>query len=236
MTEVIAVQHTPAEGLGRLGPVLSEAGVQVRMVLPEQAIGVSALAGVDGVVVLGGPMSVYETARHPRLVSEMRLIEQALRARLPILGICLGSQLLASVLGARVHLGPSKELGWFDVTRAPAAASDRLFAPLPDTFVALHWHGDVFELPAGTVSLARSKQTPHQAFRYEDSAWGLLFHLEADRAQVQTMCEHFEAELRAAEVSPLALANETAFHERATRALGTKLFDEWVKLVVARRT
>jgi len=232
MTEIIAIQHTAAEGLGLFGPILSDAGVRVRVVLPEQAIGASALAGIDGVIVLGGPMGVYETAEHPRLVSEMRLVEQALSERLPFLGICLGSQLLASVLGARVYRGPAKELGWLDVTRTPAATSDRLFSPLPDTFPALHWHGDVFELPAGTISLARSDQTRHQAFAYDDHAWGLLFHLEADVRQTQAMCHAFEDELLEANVSTLALISDTAVHEQATRTLARKLFGKWVELVV----
>src|SRR5262249_24470546 len=124
------------------------------------------LGGAVGLVVLGGPMGVYETNQYPHLRHELRLIEATLGAGAPVLGVCLGSQLLAGALGARVAPAPTKEIGWFTVTTKPAAAADPLFGLLPSSFVALHWHGDVFELPEGATSLASSAKTEHQAFQY----------------------------------------------------------------------
>ncbi len=183
---------------------------------------------------MGGPMGVYEVDRFPYLAREQRLIESALRAEVPVLGICLGSQLLAATLGARVAPGPRKEIGWFDVTRTEGSAGDPLLGRTPPRFRALHWHGDVFELPRDAVSLARSELTLHQAFRWGKRAHGLLFHLEAGHAQVAAMAQEFADELRDAGVDGDALVTETPAAVRDVAPVAESVFGAWADSLLVR--
>jgi len=228
---LLVIQHTPVEGLGRLEGILRREQIDVQWIRPDAAVSPADLQGVSGVVVLGGPMGVYELDRHPRLADEKRLIEAALRSELPLLGICLGSQLLASVLGSDVRPGPQKELGWYDVMCEPDAAHDALFSQLPPRFAALHWHGDIFELPKAAVPLARSALTQRQAFRYGPNAYGLLFHLEADAAQVRAMCHAFADEVAAVSSSAELLSAQTAQHEPAVSAHAEPLFSAFLRML-----
>ena len=156
-----------------------------------EVLEVEALAGdplpdhdeVDGVVAMGGPMSVADTARHPALEDEREWLAGAVQRQIPVLGICLGAQLLARALGAEVRPGRSLEIGFAEVrVKDP---NDPIVGALAPSTTVLHWHGDVFDLPDGARSLASSAKTEHQAFRY-GNAWGVLFHPEADTAMVET--------------------------------------------------
>jgi GMP synthase (glutamine-hydrolysing) len=151
-----------------------------------------------------------------------------------VLGVCLGSQLLAATLGARVHPGPGKEIGWLPVTRTDASATDPLFRDLPTSFVALHWHGDIFDLPQGAVSLARSALTEHQAFRSGENAYGLLFHLEASEEQTATMARVFADELTEAHVDAGELLAKTPAGVRDTEAAAASVFGAWTRAVTSR--
>jgi len=156
---VLVIQHVAHEGLGLFTPAL--AAHDVTIIGPNDPVPEDAF---DVLIVLGGPMGAYEADRYPRLRDEMRAIERMLAADKPVLGICLGSQLLATVLGGRVHPSGTPEIGWFEVTRT---GSDSLLDVLPQTFTALHWHNDIFDLPPGATTLARSAVTAHQAFAYK---------------------------------------------------------------------
>ncbi len=187
--------------------------------------------GLGGLVVLGGPMSVYETERYPHLEEEIRLIRDALGREIPLLGVCLGSQLLARALDTEVGPAGAKELGWGEVKTTYEAFYDPLFGSLGGSFTAFHWHGDAFELPEGATLLASSGPTPVQAFRYGEKAYGLLFHLEVDERLVRGMLEAFEDEAREAgenphemlrqapEHLPQLMARAGRFHERFLRLL-----------------
>ncbi len=232
---VAVLQHTAVEGLGRLERSLAKRSIATEIVGPEMPVPADLWERTDGVIVLGGPMGVYETDRHPRLRSEMDLLTRALAAERPILGICLGSQLLAAVLGARVAPGPQKEIGWFDVALQPAAREDALFRALPPRFKALHWHGDVFDLPPGATHLASSALTPCQAFAYGARARGLLFHLEAGPSQVEAMARAFPEDVDIAGASPEELVRDARSLEASTAALGETVFGAWASLVEAPR-
>jgi GMP synthase (glutamine-hydrolysing) len=145
----------------------------------------------------------------------------------PVLGICLGAQLLAAALHAPVRPSGSVELGWLPVRHLPGAADDPLVHALPDPFPALHWHGDEMGLPAGAVPLARSEATALQAFRVGDRAYGLLFHLEADEAQVAAMAAAFPHDVAAAGLTASALAAQAP----DVGALADALLDRWVALL-----
>jgi GMP synthase (glutamine-hydrolysing) len=229
---LVIIQHVAVEGPGLIGQLLSERDIPTLHVGPDADMPSSdRLDRASGVIVLGGPMGVYEADRHPRLRGEIALLEHALAASKPVLGICLGAQLLAATLGARVYPGPRKELGWFDVTLTSAAGEDPLFREAPARFEALHWHGDVFDLPAGARHLASSELTAHQAFSAGDCAWGLLFHLEAGVDQVTAMAAAFPEEIAAAGTSAEALLAGARAFAGSAGDLGRRVFGAWLSLV-----
>jgi GMP synthase (glutamine-hydrolysing) len=220
------------EGPGLIAVALAHEGVALEVTRVDLGEPVPAdLGAARGLVVLGGPMGVYEADRHPHLYDELRLIEAAVRAGAPVLGVCLGSQLVAAALGARVAPAPAKEIGWLSVTLKEAAAADPLFAPLPASFTALHWHGDAFELPEGATSLASSAMTEHQAFRHGDRTYGVLFHLEVTLHEVQAMMTDSGSELAEAGVSAEGLLSETEHGIGLAAEIGVPLFRRWAALV-----
>jgi GMP synthase (glutamine-hydrolysing) len=227
---VLVVQHVAVEQSGLIGEVLRQRDVATKLIGPDESLPENATRDASGIVVLGGPMGVYEADRHPRLRQEIAMLERAVAAGKPVLGICLGSQLLAAALGARVYRAARKELGWFDVTLQPAAREDALLSAAPPRFPALHWHGDVFDLPAGARHLASSEQAVHQAFAH-GRAWGLLFHLEAPPAQVSAMAHAFPEELTEADTSSDALMAATRRFAADAERVGSTVFNRWADLL-----
>ena len=180
---VLVVQHEPGEGAGTLAAHL---GREVRLVRTFAGEPVPrSMEGARGLVVLGGGMGAYEQDRLPHLRDEIALLRAAVAGEKPVLGICLGSQLLAAALGGTVAPAGRQEIGWYRVKLADV--SDPLFDGAPRDFVAFHWHGDSFTLPDGAVPLASSTLTPLQAFRHGGRAWGVQFHLETDAEVLQAM-------------------------------------------------
>jgi GMP synthase (glutamine-hydrolysing) len=177
---LLAIQHVPWEGPHR---ILDACGpLHVHTVKPLAGQALPAHEEIAGAVVMGGAMNVEEVERFPALAAEREWLAEAVRRELPLLGICLGAQLLARALGAEVRAGEGPEIGF-----APVEVSDPedpLLGRLAPSTEVLHWHGDVFELPDGATALASSARTEHQAFRV-GNAWGVLFHPEADFALVE---------------------------------------------------
>jgi GMP synthase (glutamine-hydrolysing) len=229
---VLDLQHDAAEPPSAIATALDRAGAELVVVRIDRNEPVPAsLAGADGLIVLGGPMGVSEFNRYPNLRDEPHLIEEAVHNGLPLLGICLGSQLLATVLGAPVTTGDQKEIGWYPVTLEAAAADDRLFGGLPDAFTAFHWHGDVFALPAGAVALARSERTRFQAFRFGTAAYGLLFHLKVTPRQMDAMTAEFSNELvEAGQTVAILRDGATRFGEHLEDLAGV-VFGRWATLL-----
>jgi GMP synthase (glutamine-hydrolysing) len=186
MRTILALRHVPHESLGRLEPIFLEAGLDFRYCdlfdgrVPDIDTRMPA-----GLVVLGGPMNVDEVDKYPFLARECEWLRTAVAADTPVLGICLGSQLLAKALGARVYPNPVKEIGWYDVGLTAAAESDPLFTGLQPVERVFQWHGDTFDLPPGAVHLATSDLCRHQAFRHGEAAWGLQFHWEVTPGMVE---------------------------------------------------
>jgi|SRR5579885_84632 len=232
MAKIWVIQHTACETLGTIAEALEAHALAWQYVrvfegrpVPEQ------IGDAGGLIVMGGPMGVYEQDRYPHLKDELHLIRSALDAARPVLGICLGSQLLAAALGARVFKGPRKEIGWYPVRLSPAALEDRLWSGTAHPFDALHWHGDVFELPAGAVSLASSELTAHQAFRYGPSAYGLLFHLEMTAPMIGAMAAEFGDELREAGGDAAQLTAQSPDRCARIASLAETVFSRWARLV-----
>lgn len=149
----------------------------------------------EGLVVMGGPMSVHEEAEHPWLVAEKKAIAAAIDAGRPVLGVCLGAQLIADVLGAAVTKNRVPEIGWFPVTRTPEAAGHPLLKDVPESLEVLHWHGETFDVPAGGTRLFASEHCVNQAFAVGGHVLGLQFHLEMDRPAVEAIAEACADEL-----------------------------------------
>lgn len=180
----LVLQHHSAGSLGLYAESLAERGVVVHRILLEGAAPLPDWRAFDLLVVLGGPMSVNDEGRFPWLAREKLLIRDAVRAGVPYWGVCLGAQLLAASLGARVFRGARAEVGLVSVIRAASAAADPVFASAPRRLRPLQWHRDTFELPPGSVRLAASPAYTNQAFRWGERAYGVQFHLEATSAML----------------------------------------------------
>jgi GMP synthase (glutamine-hydrolysing) len=189
----------------------------------------------DALVVLGGSMNVHETRDHPWIAPERRLIEDALAAEIPTLGVCLGSQLLASVAGARVYRVDEPEIGWFDVETTPEATGDPLLGGFPDRFRAYQWHSYASELPDGAVELARSPVCL-QAYRLGESAWGTQFHAEV----TEEICDswiaafHTDPDAVAQGFDPPAAREEVAREIGRWNELGRSLADALLAVAAER--
>jgi len=226
---VVVLQHVAVEGPGRIANALDRAGRDWRVVrLYDREPAPTSAHGLDGLVVMGGPMGVGDVEAHPHLADEKALITSCLDAGLPVLGVCLGAQLLAASLGASVRAGESIELGWQEVTLTADGRHDPVLGRLPRRFAPLHWHGDVFDLPPGATALAWSEQTPVQAFRYH-AAYGLLFHLEAHAPQVAAMAEEFPEDVQAAGIGGAQLLDASRLDTIDQPA--DEVFDAWVALL-----
>jgi GMP synthase-like glutamine amidotransferase len=180
---------------------------------------------------MGGPMSVHDERAYPWLRQEKRFIESAIGAGKVVLGICLGAQLIAETLGAKVYANRLQEIGWFPVRRTTQAAATRLGAVLPEQFEAFHWHGETFELPAGAIHLARSEACAHQAFIYRERVLALQFHLETTRAGVEQLSQHCASDIVAGPfVQPAATMLADAGRFAGINQLMSRLLDrlaEW---------
>ncbi|MBI1910576.1 MAG: gamma-glutamyl-gamma-aminobutyrate hydrolase family protein [Deltaproteobacteria bacterium] len=212
MKKVLVIQHVPHEGLGIIGPMLESAGIGADCIkvykdkLPRDA------QGYDGLIVLGGPMGVYEEDTYPFISKEIKLIQSALKDRLPILGICLGSQLLAKAAGASVYKGNAKEIGWFNISLTEEGKKDRLLMGLPGELTVFQWHGDTFDVPSNGVNLVSSELFPNQLIKVGPCAYGVQFHLEVTERMVDEWTEVNEDELK-----PLGIDGDEIIEETETR-------------------
>ena len=185
------LQHVPFEGPGYITDWLAAAGHRISATRFFESDALPEAGAVDLLVVMGGPMSVNDTAEFPWLIAEQQFIREVIRAGRPVLGICLGAQLIASALGSRVYPNHCKEIGWLPIQGVPSGEPD-LFS-FPPTAEVFHWHGETFDLPAGSHLLASSAGCRNQAFQLGNAVIGLQFHLETTPDSVQQLvgqCGH----------------------------------------------
>jgi GMP synthase (glutamine-hydrolysing) len=223
----LAVRHVAFEDLGLLGPLVSSRGFGVRYHdAGVQPVDAATLLAPDLLIVLGGPIGVYETDAYPFVVDEIAAIKARLEAGKPTLGICLGAQMMAAALGARVAPGPVKEIGWAPLELTAEGEKSPL-ALLRDVPV-LHWHGDNCELPAGCTKLAATQHCPVQAFTAAPGQLGLQFHLETEPARFETWLVGHTVELAKAGIDPRTLRDQARASAAATREIGQKVFSAWL--------
>ena len=234
MARIMVLKHVAAEPLGLLDPMIRARGHRIRYVnFQRHPDAEPVLDRYQALVVLGGPMHVTETNRYPHLRTECRVIEQALEQRVPILGICLGAQLLAHVLGARVAPASRPEIGWYPVRpRNPATAEDAVLHPLDAEHPVFQWHSYGFDIPAGARHLAESDDCPGQAMAYDDVAWGFQFHLELDEGLIRRWLQSpgYLADLEASGLghTPEQILADTGHHLARTRRLAERVFGNWL--------
>lgn len=191
MKKILSVQNIACETLGTLERLLKADGFEIEKKRAQDLKSANS-AGYSAVVILGGPMAVYDNL--PYLQNEQELVRDAIRNDVPVLGICLGSQLIAQAAGGRVFRGQRKEIGWFDVSLSDEGRKG-LFAGLETPIKVFQWHGDTYELPKEATVLAYSDLYP-QAFKV-GSAYGVQFHLEVDRPMTESWIQEYGSEVRA---------------------------------------
>jgi GMP synthase (glutamine-hydrolysing) len=233
MRRLLVCQHVPYEILGTLDPLLRDAGFRIRYVnFGRQPEAVPDISRYHGLVVLGGPMNCDQSHRYPHLTTEVELIQNAIENGKPVLGICLGSQLIARALGARVFKNPVKEIGWYELNPTDDGRRDPLFAKLQPSQKIFQWHGDTFEIPDGAVHLASSPDCRNQAFRYSDNVYGLQFHLEVDEPLINRW---LNTPVNARELEQLddpdraaTIRQETPQFVNEAVSLGNRVFGEFI--------
>jgi len=227
MKTCLALRHVTFEDLGTLSGLLARRGVAVTV----RDIGVeepteAEVEDADLVIVLGGPIGVYEEDAYPFLTRETALIARRLGRPRPTLGLCLGAQLMAKALGSRVAPGPQKEIGWGPVELTPAGRA----SPLRhlDGVPVLHWHGDNLDAPAEAETLAATGPCPCQAFAKGPNLLGLQFHVEADPGGIERWLIGHAVELAKAGIDPRAIRADTLRHGPGMVEIGMRVIDEWL--------
>lgn len=226
---VLAFRHVPFEHLGQIQPALESRGIGFAYAdLYRDSAPLPDPADYAGLIFMGGPMSVNDGL--PYLEREMAWIAAAVGRGQPVLGVCLGAQLIAKALGGRVYRNPVKEVGWFDIEFTPTAARDPLFACTRPLETVFHWHGETFELPPGAAHLAHSAACRNQAFRAGRNVYGLQFHLEVTPAMIADWCRQ---DANCGDVRELAQPIDP--HQNAVRLeeLSHSVFGAWCEMLAA---
>lgn len=231
MKKVLVVQQVPHEGLGIIGPLLERNGFAPDFLKAyEKRPAPRSIEGYSALVVLGGPMGVYEEKEYPFIKDEIRLIESAMKTNTPALGICLGAQLMAAAAGARVYKGKAKEIGWYEATLTEEGMDDRLFMGLSDEFTVFQWHGDTFDLPRGSVLLASSELFQNQAVRIGSRAYAVQFHLEVTEKMITEWIEVNSEELKGV-IDPVNILRDTKEKIGGLYAYGRTVIERFLRLV-----
>jgi GMP synthase-like glutamine amidotransferase len=227
---VLVFRHAPLEGIGSIADALDRHQIActiVGLTAPgPQPPTPGALSAPSGLILMGGPMSVNDDL--PWIPHEIAAIREAVRRGIPVLGVCLGAQLIARALGARVYPNPEKEIGWAPLHWTPAAATDRLFHGFSEPETVFQWHGETFDLPPGAQHLAYSAACRHQAFRVGGNVYGIQFHPEVTPAIIEDWVLQDAAcgDLREATV-PI----DPHAHARRLAEIAATIFDRWCALL-----
>ncbi|MBN1120660.1 MAG: gamma-glutamyl-gamma-aminobutyrate hydrolase family protein [Anaerolineae bacterium] len=190
-----ALQHVPFENIGSIADWADRKGHPVTTTHLYAGDPLPVLDTFDWLIVMGGPMGVYDEDRYPWIGNEKAFLRAVLKTDKPVLGICLGAQFIADALGAKVYKNAQREIGWFPITFTGAAGESPLFDSSPPKLIAYHWHDDTYDLPAGAVHIARSEACENQAFVHSDRVVALQFHLEVKAENVHALITHCADEI-----------------------------------------
>ena len=234
MARILVLQHVKSEGLGIIEKTFRQKGIGADFIkifkgerIPRE------INGYDGLIVLGGPMGVYEADVYPFIKDEITLIKNALKNNVTVLGICLGAQLLAKAAGADVYKGKKKEIGWYKVELTDEGKREGLFIGLPEEFTVFQWHGDTFDIPENSKCLALSKLFPHQIIKVGKNAYGLQFHLEVTAEMIREWIDVNDKELASvkAYINPKKILKDTPEHIEAIHKYGEIVFLRFLALL-----
>lgn len=236
MSKILVFQHVPYEILGTLDPLLRGSGFRIKYVnFGRDPAAKPSLDGYRGLVILGGPMNVDQTDRYKHLKTEIDLILKAISKELPVLGICLGAQLIAKALGAEVTNNREVEIGWYDLSPTVDGEKDLLLYHLNKKEKIFQWHGDTFEIPKGAFHLATSPKCNNQAFRFSSNVYGFQFHLEVDQKMIERWLQvpnnKREIENTGGKIDPMNIREETIVYIDRLKQLSRLVFGEFVKLI-----
>jgi len=240
MPEVLIIQHAGCEPIGTIGQVFDQNSISQHTVRTDLGDTIpTTISSFDGIVIMGGSMGVYEQDIYPFLTDEINLIKSAVAANIPVLGICLGGQLVSAALGGKVYKGEKKEIGWHPIYITPAATDDPLFSKLETfktafspNFVGFSWHGDYFTLPTDAVLLAYSDMCECHAIRYGTNVYALQFHPEISPETVKTWLEEFAEDFASSGLDSKDLLEDTTRFADAQRQAALEIGRRWLALVV----
>jgi len=234
--KVLVFQHVPYELLGTLNPLLKDQGFRIRYVNFGRHPDVKPeVDRYDALIILGGPMTVDQVVHYPHLNVEVHAIKKAIEKGIPVLGICLGAQLIAKALGANVKKCEAKEIGWYDVAPTREGQKDSVLGEFSKSEKIFQWHGDTFEIPKGAQHLAMSKSCGNQAFKYGKNVYGFQFHLEVNKDLINRWLNlplHQE-ELQAlrGQIDPKVIIKETEEQIENLKDLSRRTFTQFLNLL-----
>lgn len=233
MKKIIIFQHVAHKILGTLHPTLKDHRLNIRYInFDRNPLEDPCIDKYNALIVLGGFMGVYEAERYRHIKTELKLIEQALKKDIPVLGICLGAQLIATVLGSTVRKHSVKEVGWHNISFTSEGLADKLFTHFKPSECLFQMHGDTFDIPDTAIQLAKSEMYNSQAFRYGNKVYGLQFHLEVDQASILRWLSYDsilnEINLSNGELSVEQIKNDTQLYIDRSIELSRMTFDNFV--------
>lgn len=227
--KVLALQHVEIETPGIILDLMKSKGIEYDCInLSEHSNGYN-LSSYDALIIMGGPMSVNDKEHYTFIETEINLVKNYIKNDKPILGICLGSQIIASALGGKISKNPRNELGWHNVTLSTSEGS--LFNDVDKQFLAFHWHGDVFSLPNNCRKLAFSEMTESQAFNYGQKCYGLLFHLEITSDIVKNIVIKFKSDLITESLKDNDILENLEHNVELVNNTGRLVFNQWLSLI-----
>jgi len=224
---ILIIQHIDIETPGIILNFMKEKGISFDCIKIENDN--TNLLDYDGLIIMGGPMSVNDKAQYSFIDQEIALVKHYLKLHKPILGICLGSQIIASALNSSIYRNSKQELGWHKISLSQT--NNTIFENLENNFLAFHWHGDIFNLPDNSIKLASSKISNIQAFVFQKNCYGLLFHLEVTKEIVEDIVEIFESDLVSESIDKSNILSDLEEKIEIINDNGKIIFSRWLDLI-----